>query len=86
MAITAAERNRAAQIVHDIESNVGRTYTLTVPSSVHYSGNRTGRVVGVAYPSGQGGGVETAQIVLDAECQMVLIPVDAVLGWDLQPA
>jgi hypothetical protein len=82
---TNASGPYAANVAFDLAGQVGRAVTLTVPSSVHYSGNRTGTVLAVAHMSGRDpADLTNVYVVLDAECRTVLIPVDAIMSWEPQ--
>ena len=73
---------RAARIRFELEGQLDQVVTVDVPHTVHYSGHRTGRVVALATMSGQPDG--PYYLVLEAECQTVLIELGAVMSWEPQ--
>lgn len=74
------------RMVFGLEEQVGHPVTVTVPSSVHYSGNITGRVMAIAYPatSRVDDPRDVPVLVLDAECRPLTVPLDAVMSWEPQ--
>ena len=72
----------AARIKFELEGQLDQVVTVYVPHTVHYSGHRTGRVVALATMSGQPDG--PYYLVLEAECQTVLIELGAVMSWEPQ--
>lgn len=83
--LTVSERDaatRTARTVLALADATGQAVTLTVPSSVHYSGRASGTVVGVAYPYGCYDGAAAARIVLDTAEGLALIAADAVMSWE----
>lgn len=82
-------RELHARLVFTVEGNPGAPATLTVPETVHYSGNLSGLLVGVAHPCTAVHDTEltreqAAQVVLDTGCGLVLVPVAAVTGFQVQ--